>query len=135
MSVFERLQQKLNVEKRDEGISAIEIAELPPPLRKIMRLMLREVELPYADLREAVDAMPEKDRMSKPELDQALDVLTHQFWLIRRGEGERVTYQVNLRRKAGSKLAAGVWSALGDKIVLSKEADPVKPKLPGDASG
>jgi len=135
MSVFERLQQRLNVEKRDEGISAIEIADLPSPLRKIMRLMLREVELSYPDLREAVEAMPAKDRMSKPELDQALEVLTRQFWLIRRGEGERVTYQVNLRRKAGSKLAAGVWSALGDKIILSREADTAESKLPGDASG
>ena len=125
MSVFERLQQRLNVEKRDEGISAIEIADLPSPLRKIMRLMLRE----------AVEAMPEKERMSKPELDQALEVLTRQFWLIRRGEGERVTYQVNLRRKAGSKLAAGVWSALGDKIILSRDADTAESKLPGDARG
>ena len=130
MSVFERLQQRLNVEKRDEGISAIEITELPSPLRKIMRLMLREVELAYTSLREAVEAMPEKDRLSEPELDHALEVLTRQFWLIRRGEGERVTYQVNLRRKAGSKLAAGVWSALGDKIAPSKGAGEAESKTP-----
>ena len=63
--------------------------------------------------------------MTGPELDEALLTLTRQMWLIRRGEGEQVNYQVNLRRKAGSKLAQGIWGSLDSKINQKKApSDP-----------
>ena len=121
MNVFESLQKRLEVEKREEGISPLDIADLPPNLRKIMRMMLREVEMTDTELRQAVEEMPAVDRMSPSDLSQALNELTRQFWLIRRGLGERITYQVNLRRKAGSKIAQGVWNVLDNKIIGPKE--------------
>ena len=129
--VFDRLHKRLELEKRDEGISPLELASLPPPLRKIMRAMLREVEILYLDMITLVEDWPEKDRMPRGELDAALQTLTVQGWLIRRGEGERVRYQVNLRRKAPSKVAQGIWAALNDTIVpptvdQPSEAPPVE---------
>jgi uncharacterized NAD(P)/FAD-binding protein YdhS len=121
MSIFERLQKRLEVDKHEEGISPLDIADLPPNLRKIMRLMLREVEMTDVELHQAVGEMPVTDRMSAAALDQALDELTRQFWLIRRGLGERVTYQVNLRRKSGSRIAQGVWNVLDSKIGEAKK--------------
>jgi hypothetical protein len=123
MSIFERLQKRLEVEKHEEGISPLHIADLPPNLRKVMRLMLREVEMSDVELHQAVEEMPAANRMNPAELDQALDELTSQFWLIRRGLGERVTYQVNLRRKAGSRIAQGIWNVLDTKIEQSKGAE------------
>ena len=41
--VFDRLQKQLDIRKREEGISALELRDLPSNLRKIMRLLLREV--------------------------------------------------------------------------------------------
>jgi hypothetical protein len=123
MSIFERLQKRLEVEKHEEGISPLNIADLPPNLRNVMRLMLREVEMSDVELHQAVEEMPAADRMNPAELDQALDELTRQFWLIRRGLGERVTYQVNLRRKAGSRIAQGIWNVLDTKIEQSKGAE------------
>jgi len=119
-SVFNRLQQKLDVEKREAGISPLELAQLPASLRKIMRLMLREVEIAYPDLCQAVETMPPADRLNRAELDEALETLTRQNWLIRRGEGERMNYTVNLRRKPGSQLAKSFWAALDEKIAQSK---------------
>jgi DNA-binding transcriptional ArsR family regulator len=129
-SVFDRLQKQLDIQMRDEGISALEIAELPPHLRRIMRLMLREVEMSYASICAVVDEIPEADRMSRAELDSALATLTRQFWLIRRGEGERVTYQVNLRRKAGSKIAQGLWNILDTRIGQSQSPEKPETKAP-----
>ncbi len=125
--VFDRLQKKLQVDKHEEGISALALADLPPNLRKLMRLMLREVEMFYQDLCTAVSEMPEASRLSQKELDEALETLTQQFWLIRRGEGERVRYQVNLRRKAGSKIAQGLWANLNTRIAQSQAAPPPVP--------
>jgi hypothetical protein len=123
-SIYDRLQKKLDIQKEEQGISALDIAQLPPALRKIMRLMLREVELTHAAICEAMSAVQTADRLNRAELDQALDTLTAQNWLICRGEGERLNYTVNLRRKPPSTLGGSFWNALDAKIAESKKADP-----------
>lgn len=114
--IFDRLQKKMDLEAQTEGISPLDLANLPPLLRKIMRYMLREYELMYPEICQWAAELPEAERPSQLELDQALEALSKQFWLIKRGEGERIRYQANLRRKSGSKLAAGVWNVLDNKI-------------------
>lgn len=114
--LFDRLQNKIEDKREDGGITALDLVDLPPSLRDIMRLMLRRLKMSYSDLCEAVDAMPEKQRISRQELKSALNTLTRQFWLIRLGEGEQATYKVNLRCKEGSKLASNIWASLGDKL-------------------
>jgi len=122
--VYDRLHQKLELQKREEGISPMELADLPANLRSIMRLMLREIELTFEDIAEHVGKMPDKDKMTTEELQKALDHLTNHYWLIRRGEGKRIRYEVNLRRKTGSGLT-NIWSALNDRIgkAQGKEKD------------
>ena len=125
--IFDRLQTKMDVEAQNEGISPLDLAALPPLLRKIMRYLLREYELLYTEICQWAAELPEKERPSQVDLDQALEVLSKQFWVIKRGEGARVRYQANLRRKTGSKLAQGVWSDLDAKIAaLSKKKDSPK---------
>ena len=114
--VFDRLQREIENKQQDGGITALDLADLQPPLRKIMRLMLRELQMNYPRLCEAMDGMSQAERLSHADLDAALDTLTKQFWLIRLGEGERAIYKVNLRRKSGSTLADGIWRNLDLKL-------------------
>lgn len=114
--VFDRLKERMDLDNREEGISPLDLAALPPLLRRIMRYMLREYEMFYTEICEWADELPEAERPTRAELDKALDALSRQFWLIKRGEGARIRYQANLRRKAGSKLAQGVWNVLDTKI-------------------
>jgi hypothetical protein len=114
--VFDRLNKEIEDKNKEGGITPLDLAGLPPALRKIMRLMLREIQLSYPDLCNAMDAIPAAERLSRADLDSALSTLYQQSWLIRIGEGERAIYKVNLRRRAGSTLAAGIWSALDGKI-------------------
>ncbi len=125
-SVFERLQKQLDIAKRERGISALELTELPPNLRRIMRLMLREVVMKYTHLVGAVEAFPEANRMSRSELDSALKTLTQQNWLVASGDGEFLSYRVNLRRKAGSALGQDIWASLNDRIAAAtpKKEEP-----------
>lgn len=118
--VFDRLNKEIQDKQKDGGITPLDLAGLPPALRKIMRAMLREVHASYPRLCEIMEEQPEKDRLSRAELQSALDELTAQFWLIRIGEGEKAIYKVNLRRREGSKLMAGIWSALDEKLKASK---------------
>ena len=114
--VFDRLQRQIDDKNKQGGITALDLADLPPALRKIMRLMLRKLQLNYPQLCEAMDNMPEAERLSRADLDSALETLTQQAWLIRLGEGEKAVYKVNLKAKSGSTLASGIWTALDDKL-------------------
>jgi hypothetical protein len=114
--LFDRLDKEIKDRQKEGGISPLDLAALPPALRRIMRVMLRELSASYPRLCEVMDAMPDKDRLTRAELDSALSDLTEQFWLIRIGEKEKAIYKVNLRRREGSKLAAGIWSALDNKL-------------------
>lgn len=114
--VFDRLNKEIQDKQKEGGITPLDLADLPPALRKIMRLMLRELQMNYPRLREVMESVPEAERLSRDELDDALSSLTEQFWLIRIGTGEKAIYKVNLRRKGGSKLAAGLWTKLDERL-------------------
>ena len=114
--VFDRLNKEIQDKQKEGGITPLDLAGLPPALRKIMRLMLRELQMSYPRLCEAMDSMPEKDRLTRDELQDTLSSLTQQFWLIRIGEGEKAIYKVNLRSRQGSTLASGIWSSLNTKL-------------------
>lgn len=123
MGLFDRLQNQLEDRGKDGGISPLDLATLPPRLRKIMRLMLREVEMTYIELRQATAEMEEIDRLSDEELTEALNSLAQQSWLVKLGQDELITYKVNLRRKGPSSLASGIWATLDSKMTSEKEDD------------
>jgi hypothetical protein len=114
--LFDRLDKEIKVKQQQDGITALDLVDLPPALRKIMRLMLRELQMSYPRLLEAMESIPETDRLTRDQLDSALLNLSQQFWLNRFGEGEKAIYKVNLRKKTGSTLAAGIWSNLDAKL-------------------
>jgi hypothetical protein len=118
--LFDKLQNQIENRAQEGGISAIDIASLPPTLRKIMRLMLRENEMAITAIREAVEGMAEADRISQADLSDALNTLTAESWLIRLGQDETVTYRVNLRRKAGSGLGGAIWARLESRLEQNK---------------
>ena len=114
--LFDRLDKEIKDSQKDGGISPLDLAKLPPSLRKIMRLMLRHIRMDYPQLCAAVDSLPEPERLSRADLDRSLETLTAQAWLTRLGEGARAIYKVNLRAKSGSSLASGIWASLDEKL-------------------
>jgi len=114
--IFDRLQKEIENKQGEGGITALDLADLSPTLRKIMRLMLRELQLGYPEITEAIASLPAPERIPSKELDESLDVLTRQGWLIRIGDGRKAIYKVNLRRKSGSTLAGGIWNTLDEKL-------------------
>ncbi|GAB4544642.1 MAG: hypothetical protein Fur002_18040 [Anaerolineales bacterium] len=114
--VFDNLSKQIEEKNKEGGIRPLDLAGLPPTLRKMMRVMLRELQASYPRLCEIIDSMPEAERMTRAELDLTLNQLVEDTWLLRIGEGEKAIYKANMRRKEGSKLAAGVWSALDSRL-------------------
>jgi hypothetical protein len=122
--IFDRLQKRMEVESQKDGISPLDLQSLPPLMRKIMRYLLREYEMLYSEICQWAKELPEAERPSQADLDQALETLSKQFWLIKRGEGERVRYQANLRRKSGSRLDQSAWNTLDSKIAAASKKPP-----------
>jgi len=112
--LFDHLQKELDSRQEDvqDGISVLDLVDLPGPLRKIMRLMFRKTKLKYT----YSEIAAEVENFDKQELDQTLDALVKQGWLFRFGEDENATYKVNLSRKRGSALDGNFWLAIDNKI-------------------
>jgi hypothetical protein len=115
-NLFDDLRQKLEDGTPSGGISALDLATLPPHLRQLLRLLLREVEMSQAELARATAALPAQERLTPAELEEALDQLQRQSWLIRLDQGEVVTYRVNLRRHRGSQLDTSLWERLSARL-------------------
>lgn len=114
--VFDRLQQKIELEKQEAGITPLDIAELPDQYRKLLKIILREAEMTFTEIQESIKKVHDIKDLNEADLIAALTELTKQMWLIRRGDGDRVRYEVNLRRKAGSGLSGNIWSALDSRL-------------------
>ena len=117
--VFDRLQNKMP--PADDGRKLAAMQHLPPGQRKLMRILLREGDaMKYAAICEAVDAMPEADRMSRDQLDAELAELVSEGWARQMGDGDNLAYEANLGYKPPSTLSHAIWSTLGSKIQQSK---------------
>jgi hypothetical protein len=118
VNLFNRLNERLEVGK-SEGISPLDIGDLPRPHQRIMFLLLR-------DQRGALDGMTLETLTTRlenlPELPQALSDLSKNGWLITLGEVPNLRYKINLRRRRGASIN-GVWTQLIDRM----SDQPVKP--------
>jgi hypothetical protein len=99
-------------QRQAAGISLLDLGSLPPAPRRILRLLLRAGGMTYPKLCEAVEALPEADRLRQADLDEVLDRLIKQRWLIQRDSDQGSIYTVNLRRPARISLSQCLWDAV-----------------------
>ena len=114
--LFDRLNKKLDDEAQGGGMSALDLVNLSPGPRYVMRLLLRELELTWDEIQEASYKFPDDGQMNEGELDEVLTSLIRDLWVIKKGHGDSALYEANLRRKAPSKLAQSIWASLHERI-------------------
>lgn len=124
--LFDRLQNELDIRAKEDGITPLDLAELPTPLRRIMRKMLRAIELDKNEIGMIFNDLPAEERNEVKNLDDALKILTKQGWLISLGESDNTRYKVNLRRKRGSELAADIFNKLDEQLSQRQEEESKK---------
>lgn len=121
MSVFQKLDARLD-DGKPEGITPLDITELPRLQRQIMFFMLRDQ---HAAL-DGVTLMILEDHFkdeTENRLSGILAELHKNGWLIEMGEPPNVHYKVNLRRKRGTILN-GVWSHVMDHLAEKPVTKP-----------
>lgn len=124
--LFNKLQNELDILQKEDGVTPLDLAELPTPLRRIMRKMLRALELDHEAIAKIFNELPEEERKEVKDLDAALEILAKQGWVIVLGEKGSHRYKVNLRRKRGSALAADIFNKLDDRL-SERKTPQIKP--------
>jgi hypothetical protein len=110
--LFDRLQGEIDARGRQEGLSPIDLLDLPPELATIIKKIVRKNGMSLTDI---------ATEMGQPQ-DQAQQVLDElvQKGLMRRVEvQDEIWYKAHFARKPDKKLTLGVWSVLDD--MLDKE--------------
>jgi len=108
-----------------DGLSLLDLSDLPAAWRAIIRLLMREQPLSYAALASAAASLPDPQRLQGDSLDEALAELTYRGYLIQQiVDGSRL-FTARIARKSGRTLGRTVWDALEAD---DKPADPEPPR-------
>lgn len=100
---------------RTDGITAVDLLDLPAILNHIMRLLFAQAPMSESQLRAAVAEAPEALRLEAEELHQALSALGDQRWLVRIDApdgGSEPVYKINFRAKNRDTGASRRWHVL-----------------------
>lgn len=69
-------------ENDDRPISPSDLLSLPPPQRRVMRILLRSNGMSLAELSQALDALPPNERLSPDGLVEVVSELEVTHWLV-----------------------------------------------------
>lgn len=124
----------------DQGsnITPADLLALPPAQRKVMRMVMRHTELSYSALCEALDQLPEPERLNRPDLDAILEWLVERNWLIQIEDNQNVLYRLGKiqkvdpaqqpadstqpsRRRSGLERLHSLWGKLADAREKEKQ--------------
>jgi hypothetical protein len=134
-STRERSAMGNNNNTEPERGSALDLMDLEPPAYRVMQLILRKVEIAYPQLCDEIEALPEQERLNRPELDSILMKLMDENWLTTAESEGTTIYKAVLRRKStnvldtyapkrrtGTILPQNVWDSLDTKTDLDKSS-------------
>ena len=81
------------------GMSTFDLlGDLSPTQRTLIRILLRNIEMPESAIFEAVLALPENKRMNKEEMQDALGVLVEKGWIHLIGSGDEKVYTIRQQK-------------------------------------
>jgi predicted ArsR family transcriptional regulator len=104
-NMFDRLQQEIEDRERQEGMSTLDLLELPEELSRIVVALARRGQMPLDELAGEVDVSA--DALA-PLLDALVDKgLVRDFVL-----GDQRFYRTYFGRRRGRKAHGDIWAAL-----------------------
>lgn len=101
-----------------DGLTPDNMMSLPPTARALFRLILRNPDMTYDEIRLRMGQQPEEKRLEGDDLDISLEMLCERKWLIRSDEGESSSYSINFQRKQSgirSKVTAELLNIISDE--------------------
>jgi DNA-binding MarR family transcriptional regulator len=105
MGIFGRIQNEIESQDKQEGITLADLLDLSPDLRRLMNRITRKGSMTAEGAAELLEESQENAR-------KTLDALVGKGYLERTEEEEGWVYRTRFARKRAKKLPVGVWSAL-----------------------
>jgi len=107
-ALFQRLQAEIELRERTEGISPLDLLDLPPALRRVLTRITRAGHITLTNL--ATDLALPEDQVRAVTTQLAEKGYLRQY--VREGERYYCTY---FGRKRGRELPLDLWAALGER--------------------
>lgn len=120
-NIYDRLKGQLGDDKSD-GITALDIADLPEVQQKIMFSLLRDHSTATKGVTQ--EALQSKLKAPVENIGSVLAELAKNGWLIVMGEETERRYRINLRRKRGASLGFGIWSNVLERLTPKDSPEP-----------
>jgi DNA-binding MarR family transcriptional regulator len=114
MGLFDRLQDEIDAHGQQEGLSPIDLLDLPPGLAAIVKKIVRRNGMSLTDIARELD-------QKVADAQAVLDELVAKKLMRKVEVNGEVWYKAHFARKADKKLSTGVWSALDNLLDESKE--------------
>lgn len=115
-----------------DGLSTLVLTNLPPAHRKLIRLILRNVEPSYAELCQMVADWSGDEQLSPASLDEALKSLHEQHYLIQIGDANDRRYKVSFSRRANRELTQNLWENVGPPPLPAEKSNLITPPPQAD---
>ncbi len=106
--MFGRLQDQLEARERVEGISLMDILNLPDPLRALLNWMMRAGETGLQDITAHLEQEEEQAK-------RLLAGLVDKGLVLEGGTQDRPRYRVRFNSKQSRGVSPNLWKALDDK--------------------
>jgi predicted transcriptional regulator len=107
--LFDRLQDEIDARGRSEGLSPIDLLDLPAEVAAITKKIVRRNGMSLAEIAEEMQQTPEAVQVT-------LDELVERGFIRQIEVQDEIWYKANFARKPDKKLAQGVWSVLDNLL-------------------
>ena len=112
-NLFNRLQDEIEAQEHQDGISPIDLLDLPSTISSIVKKIIRHNGMKLSQIAEEMDQPPE-------EVQKTLDGLVEKGYMRRVEVKTEVWYKARFAKKKNRTLSSGFWNAL-DQVVESDE--------------
>lgn len=119
----------------NDGLSLLELSDLPGSWRTIIRLLMRKQPQTYASLAAATAALPGQQQLVGECLDAALDELRENGYIVQEGAGEDRSYLMRIARKSGRTMSNDLWNALDSGDASGDDKKPTPRRARSDLFG
>jgi predicted transcriptional regulator len=105
--LFNRLQDEISAREKQQGLSPVDLLDMPEPLANIINQIIRNNGMKLEDI-------AEKLSQSAADTKIMLDELVQKGFIRQVEVKQELWYKAHFSRKADKSLSLGIWSALGD---------------------
>ncbi len=112
--LFDRLQNEIESREQQEGISPVDLLDLPPTVVTIIKKIIRRNGMKLTEIATAL-------KQSLEETQKALDELVEKGYIRQIEVKKEIWYKAFFRRKADKTLSHSFWSILDDMTEEEEE--------------